>query len=775
MQSMDNKVTQFPSQKKSYSQKNEAWRKKNIDAADGYLMQHHRGLRKSQRNKVINFNLYSDILDPADVEKIANPFKIKGLKTSPDEIKNYAIANPKIDVLVGEKLKRFFDIKVRVINDDAITEKEEDLLQEFRKVVTRYLESDAASEEDLKKDLQEFQRFRDYDYQDLRERAGTHILKHLKVKQKLDEKFVKGFKNALIAAEELYEIDIVAGEPVVNVLNPKNTHIIMSGESPYVEDADIVILEKMMSPGQIIDNFHDKLTPKEIDKIEQYSFSGTSGVTGKPGGIDIGDKYYNNLPDMVDTVMFEKGISYKSNVDEEGNIRVMKVLWRSRRKMLKVTYFDEFGDEQESIEDESYKINKDLGESSEVIWINEAWEGWKIGASDNVNDGIYVGIQPRVMQFRELENPSKCHLGIVGTIYQTNDNKAVSLMDRMKPYQYMYNILAYNTELLISKNLGKIMSLDLARIPEQWDIDQWMSFAQGMNIAVIDSFKEGNKGQSTGKLAGAMPVPTPVIDMQMGNDIQLYMNMMAFIKSEMGEISGVSAARQGQISERSSVGNVQREVVQSSAITEYWFKEHESTMLRVYSTLLETAKMAWSDKKNKKVQYVLDDGATEIFNVTGEMLTELNFDIAVVNSTMDQNLMAELRQLAHAGLQSGLLNFEQLIDIFSTESISSVKKKMERAQRQQMERAEEQQKREQEMAQQQMQMEAQKLQDEKQFELVKQEREFQDNERDRENALEIERLRNQLRERDESTKERLEQLKIEQQKLKNQQTRETKK
>jgi len=591
----------------------------------------------------------------------------------------------------------------------------------------------------------------------------------------MQEKFTKGFKNALIAAEELYEIDIVATEPIVNVLNPKNTHIVMSGESPYVEDADIIMIERMMSPGQIIDNFHDKLTPSEIDRVERYSFNGTTGVTGKPGGIDIGEKHYNNLPDMIDSVMFEKGINHRNNVDEEGNIRVLKVLWRSRRKMLKVTYFDEFGDEQYSLEDESYKIKKDLGESSEVIWINEAWEGWKIGASDDVNDGIYVGIKPRDVQFRELENPSKCHLGIVGTIYQTNDNKAVSLMDRMKPYQYMYNILAYNTELLISKNLGKIMTLDLSRIPEQWDIEQWMSFAQGMNLAVTDSFKEGNKGASTGKLAGAMPVPTPVIDMQMGNDIQLYMNMMAFIKSEMGEISGVSAARQGQISERSSVGNVQREVVQSSAITEYWFREHENTMLRVYTALLETAKIAWSDVKNKKIQYVLDDGATEIFTIDGDILTELNFDIAVVNSTMDQNLMAELRQLAHAGLQSGLLNFEQLIDIFSTESISSVKKKMERAQRQQQEQAQQAQEREMQLEQQKMQMEVQKVESERQFELVKQEREFQDNERDRENRMEIERLKQDLIQSNENSKERLEQLKIEGQKLKNQQVVNSKK
>ena len=186
---------------------------------------------------------------------------------------------------------------------------------------------------------------------------------------------------------------------------------------------------------------------------------------------------------------------------------------------------------------------------SKVLWVNEWWEGHKIGGSSTQGDdrAIYVRMQPRPIQFRNMENPSKCSPGVIGTIYQTNDNGSVSLMDRMKPYQYMYNVLMYNTELAIAKNYGKIMALDLAKVPENWKIDQWLSFAQGMNLAVHDSFKEGNKGAATGKLAGSQQASQPVIDMEMGNTIQLYISMLSYIKQELGEVAGVSAQRQGQI------------------------------------------------------------------------------------------------------------------------------------------------------------------------------------------------------------------------------------
>ena len=309
-------------------------------------------------------------------------------------------------------------------------------------------------------------------------------------------------------------------------------------------------------------------------------------------------------------------------------------------------------------------------------------------------------MQPRPVQFRKMENPSKCHPGIVGTIYNTNDNIGVSLMDRMKPYQYLYNILAYNTELAVSKNYGKIMRLDLASIPEGWQIDKWMSFSQGMNIAVYDSFKEGNKGAAQGRLAGGMNAQAPVIDMEMGNTIQLYMNMMSFIKQEMGEIAGVSNARQGQIETREAVSNTEREITQSSHITEYWFAEHEYTKVRCLEMLLDTAKIAWKNTQNKKVQHVLDDGSTVLFNIDDEFM-ESEYGIQVTNGAKSFELIQNLKQLAHAGIQNQMINFSQLMDIYTTDSVSSIRRKIQRSEQEMQQRQAEEQKQAQQMQQQQ--------------------------------------------------------------------------
>lgn len=759
-------VKQFPAQKKPLAQKGTQWRKDNIDAAEEYTSFRHEGLRKSFRNKQINYDLYSDILDPADVEQICNPFKLQHM-TAPASLQNYPIANPKIDLLVGESLKRKLDYRVRVINEDAISSKSEELKDAFMQLMIETLKAEAIDEEDLKKKLTKYEQFKNYDYQDLRERRATQILKYLYYKLKLDNKFSKGFKDALIAGEEIYQVDVVANEPIVERLNPKNVRVIRTGESPFIEDADVITIEGYYSPGRIIDDYHEELTPGEIDQLETGSFARSDGS----GGIDIGDfKPVNvDFSTAIDTAYFENAKGIYDTFDSDGNIRVLKVYWKSRRKLLKVTSIDKFGDEVVSLEDENYKINKDLGQTAEPLWINEWWEGHKIGGSRNTgnDDAIYVRMRPRPIQFRSMDNPSKCHPGIVGTIYQTNDNTAVSLMDRMRPYQYMYNVLMRNTELAIAKNYGKIMSLDLARIPENWEIDEWLSFAQGMNIAVVDSFKEGRKGEAIGKLAGTTNAPTPVIDLEMGNTIQLYIEMMRYIKAELGQISGVSDSRQGQIETREAVNNVQREVTQSSHITEYWFAEHEACQLRVLECLLETAKYAWKDKKSKVVQFVLDDGATEIFELDGKQFNEVDYGISIVGAAMNDTMREKLQQMAQAGLQNQMINYSQLIDILSTDSVSSIKRKIQKSEEDKAKLEQENAQQAERMQKEQLAYQAEEVKAAREFELLKQANELEDKQKDRDQELFIKQLELNLAATADKSSEGLEKLRLQATKIAN--------
>ena len=81
-------------------------------------------------------------------------------------------------------------------------------------------------------------------------------------------KMDKGVTDALIAGEEIYQWDIVSGEPVLYRHNPLNVHTVRSGESPYIEDAEIIVIDSYYPPGAIIDMYHEYLTDAEIKEIE---------------------------------------------------------------------------------------------------------------------------------------------------------------------------------------------------------------------------------------------------------------------------------------------------------------------------------------------------------------------------------------------------------------------------------------------------------------------------------------------------------------------------
>lgn len=137
---------------------------------------------------------------------------------------------------------------------------------------------------------------------------------------------------------------------------------------------------------------------------------------------------------------------------------------------------------------EDYVTRDYLGEEETILWINEAWEGTKIG------EDIYVNMRPRPIQYNRLSNPSRCHFGIVGSIYTINGDKPFSMVDMMKPYNYLYDVIHDRLNKAIAANWGSILEMDLAKVPYGWTPEKWLYFAKINHIAVIDSFKEGTKG-----------------------------------------------------------------------------------------------------------------------------------------------------------------------------------------------------------------------------------------------------------------------------------------
>jgi len=556
---------------------------------------------------------------------------------------------------------------------------------------------------------------------------ANQLLNHYIKELEIDQMFNKGFCDAETVGEELYQCDIVGGEPVVIRLDPRKVRILRSGTSDRIEDADVIIIEDYLSPGQIIDTYWDQLSKKDMQYIENVPDAYGQGYADAMDNVD--ERYgFANGPFVRDSIyldnrdIFNSWELFSHDMDQSmlpydmaGNIRVLKVFWKSRRKIKKVKSYDpETGEEQYDFYPETYNCDKDKGEEEQVFWINEAWEGVKIGAD------IYVNMRPRLVQYNRLSDPSRCHFGIIGSIYSTNGDTPFSLVDMVKPYAYLYDVVHDKLVKTVAKNKGKIIRLDFAKVPKGWDIDKWMFFITTNGIAVEDSFKEGNIGVATGKLAGAMNnASSGVIDAGLGNDIQQYISELEYLNNKIGEMIGISKQREGQISNRETVGGVERATLQSSHITEWLFFKHESVKKRVLECLLETAKVALKGRPAKKFEYILSDGSSQLVTIDGDEFAECDYGLVVDNSSGTQELAQKLDVLAQAALQTQVLDFSTIMKLYTTSSVAEKQRMVEANERRKLEQMQQQQQQQLQLQQQQLQQQQmlgeQKLQQEMQM------------------------------------------------------------
>ena len=727
----------LPPQMLSYSKKTKEWRKQHLDWADKRTYYFGNMVRNSLLKKRINYNLINGVLDMRDVELILNPDNVNALYV-PESIQHFPIMNSKLHVLQGEEAKRRFEFKVVVTNPNSISEIENSKLAMLQEQVQAMIEDENLSEEEFNKELDKLSYYFDYQWQDIIEMRASTVLSHYMKELNIPRIFNDGFMDAMICGEEIYQCDIVGGEPTFERLNPLKVHIFKNGFSNKVEDADLIILIDFWSPGRILDTYFDVLSKKDVDSIDKLAstFSSDSMYnidernafinTAEIDGTDIsGGTVIENF-----LLMGQSGFSATSNYyDLQGNIRVLRLYWKSKRKIKKVKSYDpETGEELFDFYPETYIIDKEAGEEEEIFWINEAWEGTKIGPD------IYVNMRPRIVQYNRLSNPSRCHFGIVGSMYNLNDSRPFSLVDMMKPFAYFYDVIYDRLNKAIAANWGKIVKLDLAMVPKGWEIDKWLYYAKINHVAVTDSFKEGNGGAAQGKIVGALNTQSNgVIDAEQGNYIQEHINLLEFIKNEMGEVAGITRQREGQISNRETVGGVERSNLQSSHITEWLFTMHDDVKRRALECFLETAKIAMRGR-NKKFQYITSDGAIKSLEIDGDTFADSDYGIVVDASPETQNLASKLDTLAQAALQNQTLSFSSIMKIYTSSSLSEIRRTIEKDEQAIQERQAEQAQQEQEIAQQQMQT---------QMEMKQAEMNFQDmlNQRDNDTKILIEHIK----------------------------------
>ena len=684
----------FPQQKLPLSKKNEQWQHDcvNYIIGEGNIVSG--GMRKTRFGEIQTYyDLYNSIFDEKDFKRVTNPFKVEdGFPATPQD---FNIIRPKIDLLIGEETKRPMNFRVVRTSQEAaseLQETEKQLLMEYlmAQVMSRLgPEEQAQFQEQLQNGEimppEQIAKYMDRDYKDVIENTAYHTLAYLREKLSLDNEFIKGWKDALIAGTEVYYVGVQNAEPYLERVNPMFFSYDQSPDLEFIEDGMWCCRKMSLPITEIYDRYYDKLTEKELNKLQEM-------MTGRPAN-DLGEKdpvdNFNHIQmHIYDNPIYDQRTRY--------NINVWHCCWKSFKKIYYVTTLDEQGAPQITIVDEYYKkVGTEL--SIEPDWIIEVWEGYRAGSD------LYFGIQPLEYQHVSIDNPNSGKLPYTGAVYSNTNSRPRSLVSILKPLQYMYIVLWYKLEVTIARDGGKALVMDVTQIPKSMGItpDRWLHYLKSVGVVFVNP-NETAWGQEDRQGRAAAFNQFSNVDLTQGDVIVQYIQLMDKIEQLAGTISGITEQRMGAISSTELVGNVERSVVQSSHITEPLFWVHNQCKRRALNMLLNTAKGAWADTGKKKLSYVFDNGERAFLDINDDFYYE-DTDVFVSDTSKDLENIQKLQQLIQPAMQNGASLLEAA-EILTNDNFNIIKNKLKDMQNRQEQMQQQAQEAEAQQAQQLQQM-----------------------------------------------------------------------
>jgi hypothetical protein len=386
-----------------------------------------------------------------------------------------------------------------------------------------------------------------------------------------------------------------------------------------------------------------------------------------------------------------------SNVSSFGyKYVVVRAYWLSKRKIGKLIYLDELGNEQSMLVDENYKSGTiPTEESLEWGWVNQWYQGVKIGPD------IY-----HVKPFKLLN-----YCPIIGLTHEVKNTEAKSIIDLMKPFQVLYNVCMNQLYKLLEKEVGKVYLTSIRHVPVPKDgdaqdaLDVWEMEARNRGVVFIDDSPENLKSPSSFNQFRD-------IDLTRTQEIQSRYTLAQQLKNECWELVGMSKQRLGSISASESATGVNTAVQQSYSQTEPLFVAHEYIMGQLYQAIIDAALYVESKKPQSTLSYITSEGESAFVQVNGTDLKFRDLKVFLTNRPDDTQMFNELRQMAQPLMQNGGSIYD-VIQLYSTKSIremkrifKTLKEKQDAMQQQQMQMQQQQLEQQQQQSQAQLEQQA---------------------------------------------------------------------
>jgi hypothetical protein len=688
----------FPDQFKTEKEKeDESWIKNTMDYFSNKAYAEY---VKNRDTFVKNYDLMKGILRMEDFYQEPDVKSFTEMLQAdlelPTYVKHYSIVTTPVNELVGEISKRPDTYRVKAFDDDSQAEElqfKTETLQNFiiNKAKQKILEKTAMAgqeppePEELEQMTMDQMKDQLDSYTSQAEKWANHVLTCMKADFNIKEKSEDTFRDMLISAREFYHIyeDNSKTGFNIEVANPKNTWFLTTPDRKWISDptgraqgAYAAGTVQVMELSEIIEAIPD-LTKEEIDhlrsSLQDYGLinvrESNLGNPNAPEGIDsvqydTFDPLVLQTRMMIESEMKENNDGLKDFLGLTNNVSsfgykyvVVRSYWISKKKIGKLIYLDELGNEQSILVDESYKSGTiPTQQSLEWGWINQWYQGIKIG--------------PDIYHIKPFKLFNYCP--IIGTTFEVKNTEARSLVDLMKPFQVIYNVCMNQLYKLLEKEVGKVQLMSLRHIPIPKDgdaqdaLDIWEMEARNRGVVFIDDSPENLKAPSSFNQFTAL-------DLTRTQEIQSRYTLAQQIKAECWELVGMSRQRMGSISASETATGTNTAMQQSYSQTEPLFVAHEYVMGQLYQAIIDASLYIASSKPQSTLSYITSEGLSAFVQVNGDDLKFRDLKVFATNRPEDTQMFNELRQLAQPLMQNGGSLYD-VIELYGTKSMREMKK-----------------------------------------------------------------------------------------------------
>jgi len=663
-------MQQLPDQSIPASKKDEVFHKTTYDAI---LSMSNFNNYNSEYDALLKLKQYyeGDLIQ-SDYNNLLKPFGIK-MENLTAEVRNHNIIKPIVNILIGEKAKRALNDTVIVANPDVVNKKEDAQLQ----VVRGYLYQQFINElnklgEETEQEsrelppMDEFMQQFNLSYKDERAKHGDEILSYIKYDLELYDKFQDLFKQWLIYGRCVSYKDVIKDRIIYEDIQPYHVDYERSENLKFIEDAGWQIVRTYVTSSDVLSRYSEEIAKLEnkkefIDYLQNPSGKGSAYTLYSSSSANV-----------------QQALSLLEEV---------KVYWKSIKQVGYVTYFDEIGMPQIKEVEQGYKLQEN--ESVEWEYQNEVREVVMI-------DHLYM-LRGRVYPYeRSLVGVGGCKLPINGRVYNPTTDKIQSFVSDGITYQILYNAYMYRLELSVAKAKDVIALFDINLIPDGMDMKDWFYWIDKTGIGFVDLNQEGVKaGNSLNQL----------LDLT-NKTLVTYIELIRFILSQWESLSGVSPQRKGEIGPYEGKGVSERAVIQSSHITEEWFRMFAQFERRDLQALLDISKYAYLD--GKQAMYVRSDGSYAYITIDGQKHMESVYGIFVSNNLKDQENLQNIQSLTQAMVQNGVA-LSTVAETMRATSFSSLLDKVKESEKQAQETARQEQQAQQKALEEQRHIEEEKL------------------------------------------------------------------